>query len=40
MFAYLEAQVDTTFIIRAKYNRRLQVYNERLDRWEDDYLWD
>src|SRR5260221_366122 len=40
MFAYLEGQVDTTFSIRAKHNRRLQVYNERLDRWEDDYLWD
>lgn len=40
MFAYLEGQVDTTFIIRAKPNRRLQVYNERLDRWEDEYLWD
>jgi hypothetical protein len=40
MFAYVDAQPDTTFIIRAKYNRRLQVYNERLDRWEDEYLWD
>jgi len=40
MFAYLEAQVDTAFIIRAKHNRRLQVYNERLDRWEDEFLWD
>ncbi len=40
MFAYLAAQEETTFIIRAKYNRRLQVYNERLDRWENDYLWD
>jgi hypothetical protein len=40
MFAYFAAQPETAFIIRAKYNRRLQVYNERLDRWEDDYLWD
>ncbi len=40
MFAYFAAQPETTFIVRAKYNRRLQVYNERLDRWEDDYLWD
>jgi hypothetical protein len=40
MFAYFASQPETTFIIRAKYNRHLQVYNERLDRWEDDYLWD
>lgn len=40
MFAYIAAQPDTTFVIRAKYNRRLQVYNNRLDRWEDEYLWD
>jgi len=40
MFAYFAAQEETTFIIRAKYNRRLPVYNERLDRWEDEYLWD
>lgn len=40
MFAYLAAQPDATFIIRAKHNRRLQVYNERLARWEDEYLWD
>jgi hypothetical protein len=40
MFAYFAAQPETTFIVRAKYNRCLQVYNERLDRWEDDYLWD
>ena len=39
MFAYFAAQEATTFIIRAKYNRRLQVYNARLDRWEDEYLW-
>ena len=40
MFAYLNAQADTTFVIRAKYNRRLQVYNERLDRWKTEYLSD
>lgn len=40
MFAYLETHLETAFVIRAKYNRRLQVYNERLDRWEDEYLWD
>ncbi len=40
LFTYLAAQSDTTFIIRAQHNRRLQVYNERLDRWEDEYLWD
>ncbi len=40
LFAYFAAQEATTFIIRAKYNRRLQVYNARLDRWEDEYLWD
>jgi hypothetical protein len=40
MFAYLTAQGQASFVIRAKYNRRLQVYNERLDHWEDEYLWD
>ncbi len=40
MFAYIAAQPNATFVIRAKHNRRLQVYNERLKRWEDEYLWD
>ncbi len=40
MFAYIAAHAQATFVIRAKYNRRLQVYNARLDRWEDEYLWD
>ncbi len=40
MVAYFAAQEETPFIIRAQYNRRLQVYNARLDRWEDEYLWD
>jgi len=40
MFAFIAAQEQATFVIRAKYNRRLQVYNARLDRWEDEYLWD
>ena len=31
---------DPTIIVRAKYNRRLQVYPDRLDRWEDDDVWD
>lgn len=40
MFAFIAAQPDATFVIRAKHNRRRQVYNERLDRWEDEYLWE
>lgn len=40
MFAYIAAHEQATFVIRAKHNRRLQVYNARLDRWEDEYLWD
>lgn len=40
MFAYIAAQPEASFVIRAKHNRRVQVYNERLDRWEDDDLWD
>jgi hypothetical protein len=40
LFAYLAAHSDTTLIIRAQHNRRVQVYNKRLDRWEDDALWD
>ena len=30
---------DRGRFLRAKHNRRLQVYNARLDRWEDEYLW-
>ena len=28
------------FIIRARHNRRVEVYNERLDRWEEEMLDD
>ena len=40
MFAHIAAQDQATFVIRAKHNRRWQVYNARLERWEDEYLWD
>ena len=32
--------VDAEFIIRACYNRTVEVYNERLDRWEEELLDD
>jgi hypothetical protein len=32
--------VDAEFIIRATHNRRVDVYNDRLDRWEEELLDD
>jgi hypothetical protein len=32
--------VDAEFIIRACHNRKVEVYNERLDRWEEELLHD
>lgn len=32
--------VDGEFIIRACHNRKVEVYNERLDRWEEELLDD
>ena len=32
--------VGAEFIIRAYHNRRVEVYNERLDRWEEELLHD
>ena len=32
--------VGAEFIIRACYNRKVEVYNERLDRWEEELLDD
>ena len=34
------ALVGAEFIIRACHNRRVEVYNERLDRWEEELLDD
>lgn len=34
------ALVDAEFIIRACHNRKVEVYNERLDRWEEELLYD
>jgi len=34
------ALVDADFIIRACHNRKVEVYNERLDRWEEELLYD
>lgn len=31
--------INGEFIFRACHNRRVEVYNERLDRWESE-LWD
>jgi hypothetical protein len=34
------ALVDAEFIIRACHNRKVEVYNDRLDRWEEELLYD
>jgi hypothetical protein len=34
------ALVDAEFIIRACHNRKVEVYNDRLDRWEEELLDD
>ncbi len=39
VFAWV-ALVDGEFIIRACHNRTVEVYNERLDRWEEELLDD
>jgi len=32
--------VEAEFVIRAQHNRRVEVYNDRLDRWEEELLDD
>lgn len=32
--------VDAEFVIRAHHNRKVEVYNDRLDRWEEELLDD
>ena len=32
--------VEAEFVIRAHYNRKVEVYNDRLDRWEEELLDD
>ena len=39
IFAQMDL-VGTEFIIRACHNRKVEVYNERLDRWEEELLYD
>jgi hypothetical protein len=39
IFAQMDL-VDAEFIIRACHNRKVEVYNERLDRWEEEMLDD
>ena len=39
IFAQMDL-VDAKFIIRACHNRKVEVYNERLDRWEEELLDD
>jgi hypothetical protein len=39
VFAHLQL-VDAEFIIRACHNRTVEVYNGRLDRWEEELLHD
>lgn len=39
MFAWVE-EVDAQFIFRSCYERRIEVYNDRLDRWEEELLSD
>ena len=34
------ALVHADFTIRASHNRRVEVYNDRLDRWEQELLDD
>jgi hypothetical protein len=34
------ALVEAEFVIRAHYNRKVEVYNDRLDRWEEELLDD
>jgi len=39
IFAWIDL-ADGEFIIRACHNRKVEVYNERLDRWEEELLDD
>jgi hypothetical protein len=39
IFGYME-RVDAQFIIRACHDRTVEVYNDRLDRWEEELLDD
>jgi hypothetical protein len=39
MFAWVD-EVDAEFIFRSCYERRIEVYNDRLDRWEEELLSD
>jgi len=39
IFAWIDL-VDGEFVIRACHNRRVEVYNDRLDRWEEELLDD
>lgn len=39
IFGYMHL-VDAQFIIRASHNRTVEVYNDRLDRWEEELLDD
>jgi hypothetical protein len=39
VFAWVE-QVQAEFIIRSSHDRRIEVYNDRLDRWENELLSD
>jgi len=39
MFAWA-ARADAKFIFRACHERRIEVYNDRLDRWEEELLGD
>jgi hypothetical protein len=39
VFGYMEL-VDAQFIIRACHDRTVEVYNDRLDRWEEELLED
>ncbi len=39
-FRLVQSLPATDCIFRAQHNRCIQVYNERLDRWEEDYLFD
>lgn len=39
MFGWVD-EVDAEFIFRSCYERRIEVYNDRLDRWEEELLSD
>ncbi len=39
-FRLVQSLPASDCIFRAQHNRCIQVYNQRLDRWEEDYLFD